>query len=424
MRDLMVLLGLLAIIPVAMGNSFIAFLVWGWTAFIAIDSYLYGFMQAARLNLVFAIITLLLVFAKRDIVRGNYKGNVSIALMVAFLIHGFLCALFAYDNNPLNWELFDKLTKTMMFVFVMPLVVVGRYRIHTVLVMICLGMSFHGLIDGLKFLASGGGHIVQGLLKFGDNNHFAVLLAMTIPLLIYLSRYSNRRLVKVGMLAVALLVTAAVIGTHSRGGFISLLAAALWWIISSKEKAAGFFMVVAAAMVVTLAPSNWTERMQTIKSADQDSSFMGRVEAWQVSSAIAIENPVFGGGFHAVQVQEVWNRFKDKGGILGFIDIGMLSERSRAAHSIYFEVLGDLGFVGLFLFVAIMIRALINNAYVSRAVADCTNELGWASDLSRTLTTVLVIFALGGAAVNLAYYEILFVIVMLSEILRRDVANR
>jgi probable O-glycosylation ligase (exosortase A-associated) len=175
-------------------------------------------------------------------------------------------------------------------------------------------------------------------------------------------------------------------------------------------------------MIALLAPASWTDRMQTIKSADEDSSFMGRVEAWQVSSEIAISNPVFGGGFHAVQVQTVWDQFKGKGGLLSFIDTGMTSARARSAHSIYFEVLGDRGFVGLFLFLAILMRAIVNIVYIRSVVIDRSVEFGWAGDLSRTLMVVIVIYIFGGAALNIAYYEILYATIMLTEVLRREVS--
>ncbi|MBK7416226.1 MAG: hypothetical protein IPJ38_15105 [Dechloromonas sp.] len=56
--------------------------------------------------------------------------------------------------------------------------------------------------------------------------------------------------------------------------------------------------------------------MDTIQTADQDASFLGRVEAWQISSAIALANPVLGGGFHALETPVVWGMFRGNTGLL------------------------------------------------------------------------------------------------------------
>ena len=133
-------------------------------------------------------------------------------------------------------------------------------------------------------------------------------------------------------------------------------------------------MLVAGAVLAFLAfaPDDITSRLTTIKEAGEDSSFMGRVIAWKISSAIALENPVFGGGFHAVQVQAIWDKFKMSPGLLGFLNLPVPEFSAKAAHSIYFEVMGDLGLVGLALFLFILLRALWNR----RIIKGMTTQLG------------------------------------------------
>lgn len=420
----MLLGGVLFLLPLAFSNAFVAFLVWGWTALIAIDNYSYGFMQDLRLNLIFGLITLAMVMAARDNVRGSWKDNRVVLLLFLYLFQATLSAVFAYGNNPINFDLYEKFVKTLLFVLVMPIVLVGRYRIHALIIMLCLGLGFHGIIDGLKFLASGGGHIVGGFKKFGDNNHFAVALAMVIPLLLYLSNTSSYRSVRWVCLGGAFLVIAAVIGTRSRGGFLSLIAVGLWLIVSSGQRFKGLLLFGGGlVLILALAPSSWMERMDTIKSADQDSSFMSRVEAWQVSSSIALHNPLLGGGFHSVQVQSVWSEFRGNGGLLGFIDIGEPSRVFRAAHSIYFEVMGDFGFIGFILFMTILINAIISGRKIRLLVKPLGPDFEWASGLSIALTGVIIAFMVGGASVSLAYSEFIYIVVMLMEILRQEVTR-
>jgi O-antigen ligase len=163
--------------------------------------------------------------------------------------------------------------------------------------------------------------------------------------------------------------------------------------------------------------------METIKEAESVNTFITRIEAWQVSSAIALENPLTGGGLHSVQVQSVWTQFKGSKGFLGFIDTGDPSPIFRAAHSIYFEVLGDMGFVGFAIFLGILLNAIINGVRTRKLIIGRESEFEWASDLSNALTAVIITFMVGGLSVSVAYSEVIYVAIMLTEILRREVAS-
>ncbi len=422
MRDLMFLGAFLVLVPLAFRNAFVAYLIWGWTGLIAIENYLFGFMAPVKLNFTFALITLLMVLFKRDTERGTLTANATFVLLILFFVQGSLSAVFAYDGNRLNWLLYDRFWKELIFAAVMPLVIFKRYRIHAFVLVMCLGMGFHGLIDGLKFFSSGGSHLVRGFVKFGDNNHFAVMLVMAVPPLLYMSSYLKSRWLRLAALAVAIITIAAVIGTHSRGGFVAMAAVGLWLVLTSRKRLPALTVfIVGIIFVVAIAPAEWTQRMETIQEADQESSFLTRVEAWQVSSAIALHNPIVGGGFHAVATQPVWDLFRGQKGLLGFVDVGFESPVFRAAHSIYFEVLGDMGLLGFFIFMGLLLNALKNGVQISRMAQHGGPELEWALDLSRTLMATIVAFMVGGLTVSIAYTEFIYMAVMLMEILKQEV---
>lgn len=421
----MVMFGVLLLIPMAFSNAYVAYLLWGWTALIAVDSYLYGFMQGMRLNMMFGLIALLVILLKRDTQRGSsLKESTTFVLMLMFLMQATISASLAYEGNSKNWELYDRIVKSFLFALLMPLVVVGRQRIHLFLLTLCLSLGFHGLIDGLKFMKTGGAHNVYGLDKFGDNNHYAVVLVMIIPVFLYLAKYMSHRMARWGMYICAVLTIASVVGTNSRGGLISLVAMGGWLVLTSRQRFSGLLLFLSGGILIwMMAPESWFSRMDTIGDAQQDTSFMSRVEAWQVSSAMALHHPLVGAGLHAVQLYSVWNIFKGQTGLLSFVDIGVPSEYPRAAHSIYFEVMGDMGFVGLALFVSILLVGLWNGRRTEALVAERRAELEWAIDLSRTLSAVIFSFMVGGASVSLAYSEFIYIVVMLTAVLRREVAD-
>lgn len=420
MRDLLVLGFMLFAVPLAFMAPFAGYLLWGWAGLIAIKFYLYGFMASLAYVQIFAMITLAALLMKRDPVAMGFKPNRTSVILAVMVVHGLMVALLAYPGLDRNWELFGNLAKTALFCLLMPMVAVNRFRIHAVVLMVALAVSFHGALDGLKFIASGGGHNAQAIKSFGDNNHLALVLLMVLPFLFYLYRYSAVKVARLGFLAALPLTILAVVATHSRGALLGLFAIGLWIVLKSQKKVLGAVLVgLCAFMVVQLAPDQWSSRMETIQTADQDASFMGRVTAWKVSSAIAVANPVFGGGFRALQSHPVWDRYKYSQGLLGFVDTPMLNRSGVAAHSIWFEVLGDQGFVGFFLFVALLVNGFVTRRDIWKLVRRNGRQEQWAGDLSDMVAASLLAYVVSGSLLSAAYFELPYVCLMLMETLKQ-----
>lgn len=412
---------MLPFVVIGLARPFAGYLLWGWGGLVALNYYLFGFMQPWPYVQIFALITLASLLMNRERDQLAFKGGATYWLWSLFLVHSFICALLAYPGLERNWELWGNIAKTTLFCFLMPLLANSRLRIHALVVMIAIGTSFHGVLDGLKFLASGGAHRAQIISKFGDNNHLAMVLLMAIPILYYLYLYSRILWVRWGFLLAILLMVLAVVSTNSRGGLIGLLVVAIWLVYRSRRRLMGAFLIsISVLLVAQLAPDTWVERMDTIQDAQVDDSFMGRVVAWKVSAAIAQEHPFFGGGLRAVQSFPVWLQFKDAPGFLGFIQYDRDFLYAPAAHSIWFEVLGDQGFVGFFIFVAIIVNSFLLARRVRQLVLQNGDTERWAFDLSNFLTISLVVYVVTGSALSAAYFELPYVCMMLLETLRQQ----
>jgi len=157
-------------------------------------------------------------------------------------------------------------------------------------------------------------------------------------------------------------------------------------------------------MALFIMPDKYMARISTINDLQEDSSFQGRVDAWNVAVQTASEN-VFGAGFDGPRQDEVWNKY-------------LPDATPRASHSIYFMVLGEHGFVGLGLYLIICFVAWRNYARVL-LLARQQPDLLWASDLGRALQVAMVGFMVGGALLPMAYYDGFLVIVAMSLCLRR-----
>jgi probable O-glycosylation ligase (exosortase A-associated) len=79
----------------------------------------------------------------------------------------------------------------------------------------------------------------------------------------------------------------------------------------------------------------------------------------------------------------------------------------HAAHSIYFQVLGEHGFVGLALYLLVGVLAWRTAGWITRH-AGAVEELRWAAGLAAMIQTSLAGFAVGGAFLSLAYFDLPF----------------
>ena len=134
---------------------------------------------------------------------------------------------------------------------------------------------------------------------------------------------------------------------------------------------------------------------------------MGRVASWKMHTIVALNRPLTGGGFSSLEDRGVYQQFVGQFGSLDFIPstppVGVL-----AAHSIYFEVLGDTGFIGLFLFLALLMAWFVNVRQIKRT-ARGSPSLAWAGDLATALERSLVVYGISGAALSAAYFENVYI---------------
>jgi probable O-glycosylation ligase (exosortase A-associated) len=350
--------------------------------------------------------------------RKPYLDGI-MCLLLVFLALGAVSASMAITVLPLNWELFGKVAKITALCFVVTSVVTTRRRLQGMILAIALGLAFNGADEGLKVLLTGGSHHVLGILEYGDNNQFAVAMLMCMPLLLFLYNTSANAVARAGFAGTLVLCGVAVIGTYSRGGFVGLVALALGLIALNRNKLRNLAVVAVCGIVLLqAAPSTWFSRIDTIETAGKDDSFMGRVTSWKVSTLIALDRPLIGGGFHAQQDTPVWQHYGAGLAEFDFIPSVPLNKTGVAAHSIYFEVLGDLGFSGLFIFLGMLFTALRYCGSI-RKRASAYPDLAWMVDLAGMLRLSLIVYMVSGAALSVAYFEGFFLLLALLSVTRR-----
>jgi probable O-glycosylation ligase (exosortase A-associated) len=417
MRDLVFLMFFMMYIPMALRFPHIGAMLWAWLAFSAPGEYLFGFMNSLPLSKIVAVLTVGALLVHRD-GRKPYIDGIML-LLIAFLALGAVSASFAVTVLPLNWELFGKVVKIIALCFVVTSVVTTRRRLQGMILAIALGLAFNGADEGLKVLLTGGSHHVLGIQEYGDNNQFAVAMLMCMPLLLFLYNTSAHPVARAGFMGTLVLCGVAVIGTYSRGGFVGLVALALGLIALNRNKLRNLLAVAVCGLVLLqAAPSTWFNRIDTIETANKDDSFMGRITSWKVSTLIALDRPLIGGGFHAQQDAPVWQRYAPGVSEFDFVPSAPAGKVGIAAHSIYFEVLGDLGFTGLFIFLSLLLLAFRYCGMI-RKRARPHADLAWMVDLASMLRLSIIVYMVSGAALSVAYFEGFFLLLALLSVTRR-----
>lgn len=415
MRDL-VLLGILPFVLYAMAKRpFIGLGMWIWTAMFFPNAWVYGAAGSLRYNLLFAgvaILSYLLMKNKPKMVFGTLG-----VLVLLFFAWTTISTALTLAPPERSWDIWSRFAKVIiLFVFVL-LVVEKKLHVDFLLWCVALSVGFYANLEGLKFLGSGGGHKIEGMAGhvLGDRNELAVAFVMTLPICYYLlGEYGKQsRILWIALLGTMGLLVASVIGTQSRGGFIALTGFAGYLLIKTDRKIPVLILLLLLAgglsMVVT---EEWISRMDTIESADGDASFMGRVVAWKLSFILAVQHPIFGGGFKSLEFFPVWSELSQHFSSYSWFYTGDAVPNphfGRAAHSIYFQVLGEHGFVGLAIYVGCLLSAFLKAMRIARSVKQL-NGLDWIRSLATMLQLSIFAFALGGAALSFAYFDLIFAI--------------
>jgi len=422
MRDIALFSGFIAML--VMGQVFryphVGVLLWCWTALVIPSFFSYGFAASIPYNKIVAIITLLAWLLSRE--SKKLPPNTTLILLALFGVWGTISALTGISSNDDAMREWENFIKILVFAFVVAGLMTSKDRLTALLYAVILSLGFHGVVAGAKFISSGGtSHIYgPGLSIIGDNNHFALAMIVLIPIIFYLYRQVTHRLVKLALIGTFFLTLSTIMGTSSRGAVIGIMALGGLAFIRNPNKLRNALIAVSFIVAAfSVAPEHWTNRMDTISDADQDTSFMGRVIAWKQSTLIALDHPVFGGGFHAVQDFEIWTKYAQEFHKLDVIPTNPPNPfRAFAAHSIYFQTLGDLGFFGLGIFLCILISSW-QNASMTIQASGSRPELQWAGELAKALQYSIFAYAVSGAALNMAYFDLIYMIFAILVALRQ-----
>lgn len=396
LRDLFLALVIFGLLPFILTSPYIGVLVWSWLGYMNPHRLTWGFAYHFPWVELVAITTILgFIFSRKDKFRLPWTG-VTICFLLLLLWTG-VTTIFAL-SPAIAQERLEVFAKIMVLVFFTLLLVQTRERIHWLVWVIALSLGFYGVKGGLFVILTGGHSHVYGPPQsfIANNNDLALALAMTIPLMRYLQLQAQKKWVRVGLGCAMGLTAVAILGTYSRGGMLTLAVVfmAIFWKTRGKFLI-GAMVLIAIPLVLATVPQKWYTRMSTIETYQQDESAMGRIQSWKFAFNTAVDRPLVGGGFRSYTNLQAWHRYAPPGSV------------DRAIHSIYFEMLGEQGFVGFGLFVLMLFLSWRNTVWVRKRTKGLP-EWRWAYDLASMLQASGIAYSVGGAFLPLPYFDLAY----------------
>jgi putative inorganic carbon (hco3(-)) transporter len=326
-----------------------------------------------------------------------------------------LTLMWAQVPDP-AWVKWDWAFKTIAFATFIPFVIRSRVQIEAFAQTYVFSLAANFVPFGLKVLISGGGYGMNLGLQAGNSGLaegglLSTSCLMAVPLAVYLASHSQLipklKVLPLAYWGVAGLAVVTAIGTYERSALVGLaVLGAYMWVRIKHKFAFGAVLAVGAALYI--GSGVLSSRVSTIGTYQADSSAMVRILVWRWTLEFTATHP-FGGGFDTYIINHVE--------VPGTGDQAAHTEFGRAFHSIYFEVLGETGFPGIFMFLLLAGSTFLMLRRIAKK-AQPYPELQWVVGLSNALQSGLVVFLSCGAFVGIAFQPMFWYFIAMSISLR------
>jgi probable O-glycosylation ligase (exosortase A-associated) len=385
---------------------------------------LYIFMEYGRPQEIFpafgvlrfpAILTILLtlfLFFSKDAKISSKQTNFFFLMLALMLFHVPIAL-----NNFIALDML-KITLIYFILYLNIIISVDSFPKFQKLINVFLAIHIYLAIYGV-FKGGGGigGHL-------GDENDFALALNMIIPFPFFLALLDIRK--RLFLIAATLLFLSTVILTFSRGGFVGLLAVGICcWLRSPKKKRllSTLFITIMILFVYYYSTESYWNRVKSIQEHGVSTGTgEERVYSWKLAWKMFLDNPILGvgQGNYAAWVGE----YQIEGGLDTRLHRRSLA--GRAAHSVYFTLIAELGIVGTIAFLGMLYHAykdlfLIRKKISNRFLRPDIKEINTIFYLSYAMEASLIGYMVSGTFISVFYYVHFWILIGFVASLRRIV---
>ncbi len=413
MRDIVVTLVILAALGYTIKKPHAGILLWSWLGYMNPHRLCYGFAYTMPFSQITAILTMVVLLFSSE--RKSLPKDVLVYILLFFTIWMGLTTIFAF--HPLRAETqYTKIIKILLPIFLTMMMFNTKERIHQLLWVIFLSLGYFSAKGGVFTILTAGAFRVWGPpgTFIEENNSLAIATLMVIPLGIYLRTQVTTKWKRNLLLIMIISMGISSVGSQSRGAFLAILTiASYYWYQTDKKIVSGMGILIFLGFMTMFLPDSFFDRMNTINTYNEDESAMGRIFAWVLAYNVANEN-ILGGGLN------LWS----KSTYIAYLpEFNPLRQKAFVAHSIYFSILGEHGWVGLFLYLLSFFTGWI---YCNSLIKQCSqrSDVAWIAELAKMFKVALLAYFSGGAFLSLSYFDLpwhyLGIIILLRELAKKQ----
>jgi O-antigen ligase len=311
--------------------------------------------------------------------------------------------------------------KALVFAIFLPLTLTTRLRIEAAVLVMSLSIGAIVIGGAIKTLLTGGGYgelhlMVNDNTGLYEGSIISCVAVAAIPVIGWLAKYSSifptDWRVKSFALALGFACLLIPIGTQARTGLLCIGLLALLTLRSTKRRFLyASLLGLAAVVAVPFLPKSYTDRMSTIESHQSDESASTRVAVWKWTLEYVGDHP-FGGGFDAYRQNKLsYETTKaESDGSNVDVETDKVTDKARAYHSSYFEMLGEQGWPGLFIWLWLQASGLWQMERIRMRWKRRTElEVQWVVPLAGALQNAQLIFLAGSLFVGIAFQPFILI---------------
>jgi probable O-glycosylation ligase (exosortase A-associated) len=398
-RDLIILAVIFGSLPLIILRPYFGLLVYCWLAYMRPQDMAWGASRILPLSQWVAIamlVGILLTLGRERLVTLKQQT------VLLVLLAGWISITVATALDPrLSEYIYGHYWKAILIAILTTGLVRDRRRWRILMILIAFSLGFLGAKRGLYGLLRGGIRYNDGPGGFmSDNNSFALVLNMALPLLVGIALVEKEKVLRVAAWAMAGLSMLTILFTFSRGGLLTLCIVVPLLVWRSKQRLLVTAMLaVGVAGFLYLTADGFTDaylnRASTISNYEEDRSAMGRLAAWNTSWRVFLDYPLTGVGPNNLQVVHA--------------SYSPEPDRFRVSHNAYLQLLAECGFPALLLFLGALATTLLG-----LQTLRVETERAWAETYARMLQISILAFLVGSVFLNTAYTELIYELMGLS----------
>ncbi len=422
MRDLFFIVFLAAMFGLGLKRPFILVLVYSYIDIVSPQRLSYYLLNSIPISLIAfaAALGAWLVFDNKADCRLSRRQGV-MALLLVYCWWTTMHADFPVQAAT-KW---DWVWKALLFAMFLPLTLRTKLRIEALALTMVLCAGTIIVTAGIKTALGGGGYgslnmMVENNSGLYEGSIISTVAIAIIPLILYLAKHGTifppDWRVTTFAYAFCFACLLIPIGTEARTGLIcaAVLAMMMWWQTKRRVLYAGIG-AVALLCAIPFLPSSFTDRMNTISTYQGDESASTRLQVWKWTLDYVARNPVGGGFDNYLANSFTYNTIQKSGPKDNQrVEQVVITDRGRAYHSSYFEMLGEQGFAGLFLWLLLNLGTLAQSERLRRRYKDTPNPAHrWVAPFAQAMVQGHICYLIGCLFVGIAYQPFVFMLIAL-----------